>query len=67
MHVGAPACGMNAAVHSFVRNSIYRGHTVYGIYDGIEGLEAGNFKKLNWIDVTGWVGEGGANLRNFFC
>lgn len=37
MHIGAPACGMNAAVRSFVRNAIYRGDTVYGIHDGIEG------------------------------
>lgn len=46
MHVGAPACGMNAAVRSFVRNCIYRGDTVYGIHDGIEGLIAGNLKKM---------------------
>lgn len=42
MHVGAPACGMNAAVRSFVRNCIYRGDTVVGIHDGIEGLIEGN-------------------------
>lgn len=54
---------MNAAVHSFVRNAIYRGHIVYGIYDGFEGLSAGRFKKLAWISVTGWVGQGSANLR----
>lgn len=63
MHVGVPACGMNAAVHSFVRNSIHQGHTVYGIYDGFSGLVAGNFKKLDWIDVTGWVMLGSALLR----
>lgn len=42
MHVGAPACGMNAAVRSFVRNCIYRGDTVVGIHDGVEGLIEGN-------------------------
>jgi 6-phosphofructokinase 1 len=42
MHIGAPACGMNSAVRSFVRNCIYRGDTVYGIHDGVEGLVAGN-------------------------
>ncbi|GLV45890.1 Phosphofructokinase [Carabus blaptoides fortunei] len=62
MHVGAPACGMNATVRSFVRNCIYRGDTVYGIQDGIEGLIAGNFKNMGWADVTGWVGQGGAFL-----
>lgn len=42
MHIGAPACGMNAAVRSFVRNCIYRGDTALGVHDGVEGLLAGN-------------------------
>lgn len=46
MHIGAPACGMNSAVRSFVRNCIYRGDTVYGIHDGVEGLVAGNVSSL---------------------
>ncbi|XP_025832269.1 ATP-dependent 6-phosphofructokinase [Agrilus planipennis] len=62
MHIGAPACGMNAAVRSFVRNCIYRGDKVLGIHDGVEGLIAGNIKEMGWSDVTGWVGTGGANL-----
>uniref|UniRef100_T1GL32 6-phosphofructokinase n=1 Tax=Megaselia scalaris TaxID=36166 RepID=T1GL32_MEGSC len=62
MHIGAPACGMNAAVRSFVRNAIYRGDTVFGIHDGIQGLVAGNIKEMGWSDVTGWVGQGGAFL-----
>jgi 6-phosphofructokinase 1 len=63
MHVGAPACGMNAAIHSFVRNSIYRGHTVYGIHDGFEGLVSGHITKMEWGDVSGWVGQGSSILR----
>lgn len=62
MHIGAPACGMNAAVRSFVRNCIYRGDTVIGIHDGVEGLVAGNVQIMQWSDVTGWVGQGGAML-----
>ncbi|CAH1119706.1 unnamed protein product [Phaedon cochleariae] len=62
MHVGAPACGMNAAVRSFVRNCIYRGDTVLGIHDGVEGFIAGNIKNMSWSDVTGWVSVGGAYL-----
>ncbi|XP_015030158.2 ATP-dependent 6-phosphofructokinase isoform X2 [Drosophila virilis] len=62
MHIGAPACGMNAAVRSFVRNAIYRGDVVYGINDGVEGLIAGNVRVLGWSDVSGWVGQGGAYL-----
>ncbi|XP_059484289.1 ATP-dependent 6-phosphofructokinase isoform X2 [Neocloeon triangulifer] len=62
MHVGAPSCGMNAAVRSFVRNCIYRGDTVYGVHDGMEGLASGNIKSMDWSDVTGWVAQGGAFL-----
>lgn len=62
MHIGAPACGMNAAVRSFVRNCIYRGDTVYGIHDGIDGLVEGNVQEMKWAEVTGWVGQGGAFL-----
>ncbi|XP_021928302.1 ATP-dependent 6-phosphofructokinase isoform X3 [Zootermopsis nevadensis] len=62
MHIGAPACGMNAAVRSFVRNCIYRGDTALGIHDGIEGLLAGNVQNMGWADVTGWVAQGGAIL-----
>jgi len=62
MHIGAPACGMNAAVRSFVRNCIYRGDVVYGIHDGVEGLVEGNIQEMTWSEVTGWVGQGGAFL-----
>ncbi|XP_049946418.1 ATP-dependent 6-phosphofructokinase-like [Schistocerca serialis cubense] len=62
MHVGAPACGMNAAVRSFVRCNVYKGVTTYGIQNGVEGLESGNFRKLEWPDVRGWVPLGGAIL-----
>lgn len=62
MHVGAPCCGMNAAVRSFVRNCLCQGNTVYGIHDGIEGLVGGQFQLMKWSDVAGWVGQGGAFL-----
>ncbi|XP_018495778.1 ATP-dependent 6-phosphofructokinase [Galendromus occidentalis] len=62
MHVGAPCCGMNAAVRSFVRNCLYRGDTVLAIHEGIEGLLEENIKPVEWHDVAGWVGQGGAFL-----
>ncbi|KAK7789689.1 hypothetical protein R5R35_011511 [Gryllus longicercus] len=62
MHIGAPACGMNAAVRSFVRNSIFHGYNVLAISDGVEGFVAGNIKKIDWSDVTGWISLGGAQL-----
>lgn len=62
VHIGAPACGMNACVRSFVKNGIYRGDIIYGVHDGIDGLISGNIQAMNWGDVTGWVGQGGAFL-----
>lgn len=62
MHVGAPCCGMNAAVRSFVRNCLNRGDVVFGIHDGVEGLIDGNIHSIAWHDVSGWVGQGGAFL-----
>ncbi|VDP01178.1 unnamed protein product [Soboliphyme baturini] len=44
MNIGAPACGMNAAVRSFVRMSFYHGCHVYAIHDSFEGLVAGNIR-----------------------
>ena len=52
MHAGAPCCGMNAAVRSFVRNSIYRGDKVLAINDGVEGLIEGSVKEMTWGEVS---------------
>jgi len=62
MCIGAPCCGMNAAVRSFTRNCIYSGNNPLGIHNGIDGLMSGEVKPIGWSDVTGWVAEGGALL-----
>ena len=62
MHVGAPACGMNAAAGSFIRNAISTGHRAFGINNSLEGLTEGDVKEMEWGDVNGWVGLGGAKL-----
>jgi len=62
MHVGAPCCGMNAAVRSFTRNCIYSGNNPMAIHNGVDGLMNGEVKPISWSDVTGWVAEGGALL-----
>ena len=41
VNVGAPSCGVNAAVRSFVRHGVGKGCKVYAIYDGFEGLVKG--------------------------
>jgi len=60
MHVGAPSCGMNAAVRSFTKNCYYGGHTPIAIHNGIDGLINDEVKQIGWNDVSGWVSEGGA-------
>lgn len=62
MNIGAPACGMNSAVQTFVRVGIFKNCKIFGIHDGIDGLINGEFQEMKWSDVTGWVGEGGALL-----
>ncbi|CAG2160179.1 unnamed protein product [Oppiella nova] len=62
MHAGAPCCGMNAAVRSFARNVIFRGDTVLGIHEGIDGFIEGDIRQIGWTEVSGWVGQGGAFL-----
>jgi len=62
MHIGAPCCGMNAAVRSFTRNVIYSGNNPIAIHNGIDGLLNEEVKPIEWADVNGWVTEGGALL-----
>lgn len=53
---------MNSAVRSFVRNIIFHGNTVLAIHDGVDGLIDGDIRPITWAEVSGWVGQGGANL-----
>lgn len=53
---------MNSAVRSFVRNIIFRGDTALAIHDGFDGFIEGDIRPITWTEVSGWVGQGGANL-----
>jgi len=63
MNVGAPACGMNSAIYTFVRQLLYKGHKVLCIKNGFEGFEKGDIVELKWIDVNGWSGMGGSKIN----
>lgn len=41
LNIGAPACGVNSAVRSFVRHGIGKGCRIYAVLDGFEGLVQG--------------------------
>lgn len=60
--VGAPACGANAAIRSFVRMSLVQGYQVLGCHDSLGGLARGDLKPLEWMDVNGWAAKGGSML-----
>lgn len=62
MNIGAPACGMNAAVRSFVRLSLTQSLRVLGIQDSFDGLINGHIHPLSWTHVQGWAGRGGSLL-----
>ncbi|CAG5120402.1 unnamed protein product [Candidula unifasciata] len=62
MNIGAPACGMNAAVRSFVRISLTKGFRVLGIHDSFDGLLKNEVYTMTWTQVQGWAGSGGSFL-----
>ena len=62
INVGAPACGINSAVRSFVRHGVWKGCKILAIYDGFEGFVKGDIKELDWKGVYGWTGMGGSLL-----
>jgi 6-phosphofructokinase 1 len=62
LHVGAPAAGMNTAVRAAVRTAMDVGHTVLAAQGGFPGLLADDIEELDWMSVSGWVADGGAEL-----
>lgn len=62
MHSGGPAPGMNTIVRAAVRWGADQGQTMLGVQNGFPGLIKGDVKELNWMDVRGMVGLGGAEL-----
>ncbi len=59
---GAPAPGMNMAVRVAVRLGLDRGHVMFGVRHGFEGLVGGQVLPLDWMSVNGWASRGGAEL-----
>ncbi|KAL7670293.1 hypothetical protein ACOME3_005232 [Neoechinorhynchus agilis] len=62
LNIGAPACGVNAAVRSIVRHVLWKGHRVLLVYDGWVGFLNGTVKEAEWMNVHGWSGVGGSKL-----
>ncbi|WP_026926892.1 6-phosphofructokinase [Granulicoccus phenolivorans] len=62
VHAGGLAPGMNTAAHAAVRLGIEEGFQMVGAVGGFPGLADGNVRPLDWGDVEGWAGLGGAEL-----
>ena len=62
LHGGGPAPGMNTAVRVAVRVGLDLGHTMLAVTNGFRGLENGRIEEMEWMDVSGWVSRGGAEL-----
>ena len=62
VHGGGPAPGMNNAVRAAVRLGLDRGYTVLAVKNGFRGLRDGDIQEMGWMDVSGWVSDGGAEI-----
>lgn len=64
MTSGGDSPGMNACVRAVVRNAIYRGVEVTGIYRGYEGMIDGDFVEMESHTVSNIIQRGGTILKS---
>ena len=62
VHGGGPAPGMNTVVRAAVRLTLDRGYTMLAVRNGFRGLRDGDVREVGWMDVSGYVSSGGAEL-----
>ncbi len=62
MNAGGPAPGMNTAVRTAVRLGTDKGHVMLGVQNGFPGLVEGDIREMDWMSVSGWASQGGAEL-----
>ena len=62
VHAGGLAPGMNNAVRAAVRLGLDRGYSVLAVRNGFRGLRDGDIQEMGWMDVSGWVSDGGAEI-----
>ena len=64
---GGDAPGMNAAVRSVVRSSVYNQIECFGIYKGFQGMIDGSIKKMDARSVNNIINKGGTVLKTARC
>jgi len=62
VHGAGPAPGMNNSVRTAVRLGRDRGYTTLAVQNGFLGLRDGDVREMGWMDVSGWVSDGGAEI-----
>ena len=62
VHGGGPAPGMNNSVRTAVRLGRDRGYTTLAVRNGFLGLHDGDVQEMGWMNVSGWVSDGGAEI-----
>lgn len=62
MNAGAASPGMNTAIRAATRIAIDKGHHVFGVFNGFQGLIDGNLLEFDWMSVNGWALPGGSEL-----
>lgn len=62
VHGGGLAPGMNTALRAAVRLGLDRGYSVLAVKNGFRGLRRGEVQEMGWMDVSGWVSDGGAEI-----
>jgi len=60
---GGDAPGMNAAIRSVVRTSVYHGVIPFGVLKGFDGLIKGDMLEMNARSVKGIINKGGTILK----
>jgi 6-phosphofructokinase 1 len=61
---GGDSPGMNAAIRSVVRASVYHGLQCFGVYRGYQGLIDNSFVELNARSVKNTINRGGTFLKS---
>lgn len=59
---GGDAPGMNAVIRSVVRTALHKGHRVYGIYHGYDGLLNDKMEEMDERSVSNIISRGGTIL-----
>ena len=61
---GGDALGMNAAIRSVVRTSVYHNIEVLGVYRGYQGMIENDFTPLDARSVRNLINRGGTFLKS---